>query len=145
MFDKFDLNGDGEVQYDELMYAVAGELDQFRQDLVMRAFKKLDRDGNGVVEVRDLQGVYNTKFHPDVKSGKKTEDEVLAEFLDTFEMHYSLLDRKSRDGKVTAQEFMEYYRNVGASIDNDEYFALMITNAWNLDNKSYSKGFGAQY
>jgi hypothetical protein len=70
---------------------------------------------------------------------------VLAEFLDTFEIHYSLLDRKGRDGKVTLQEFMEYYRNVSASIDNDEYFALMMTNAWNLDNKTYAKGYGAQF
>ena len=29
-------------------------------------------------------------MHPDVKSGKKTEDDVLGEFLDTFELHYSL-------------------------------------------------------
>jgi hypothetical protein len=70
---------------------------------------------------------------------------VLAEFLDTFEIHYSLLDKKARDGKVTLQEFMEYYRNVSASIDNDEYFALMMTNAWNLDNKTYAKGYGAQF
>ena len=54
MFDKFDNNSDGDISYDELMYAVAGELNQFRKELVGRAFKKLDRDGNGVVEVRDL-------------------------------------------------------------------------------------------
>ncbi len=30
-------------------------------------------------------GVYNAKLHPDVKAGKKTEDEILGEFLDTFE------------------------------------------------------------
>ena len=33
----------------------------------MRAFKKLDRDGNGTLEVRDIQGVYNAKLHPEVK------------------------------------------------------------------------------
>ena len=55
------------------------------------------------------------------------------------------MDRTARDSKVTLDEFLEYYRNVGASIDNDEYFALMITNAWNLDNKTYAKGFGAQF
>jgi Ca2+-binding EF-hand superfamily protein len=54
LFDKFDTDGNGEISYDELMYAVAAELDQFRKDYVVKAFKKLDRDGNGVVEVRDL-------------------------------------------------------------------------------------------
>lgn len=35
------------------------------------------------------------------------------------------------------KEFTEYYNNVSASIDNDQYFELMMTNAWNLNNVSY--------
>jgi len=45
----------------------------------------LDRSGDGVVTLDDIQGKYNAAFHPDVKSGKRTEDEVLTEFLETFE------------------------------------------------------------
>ena len=67
---------------------------------MIKAFKKLDRDNSGVVEINDLKRVYNAKQHPDVKSGRKTEDEILAEFLDTFEIHYSILDKKSRDGRI---------------------------------------------
>ena len=61
LFDKFDLNNDGEISYEELMYAVTGEMSQARKDLVLRAFKKLDRDNSGVVEMRDIEGVYNAK------------------------------------------------------------------------------------
>ena len=50
----------------------------------------MDKNGNGNIEVDDLKGVYNATKHPDVKSGKKTEDEVLGEFLDTFEYHFSI-------------------------------------------------------
>jgi len=39
--------------------------------------------------------------------------------LDTFEIHYSMIDKSTQDGKIELKEFMEYYRNVGASIDND--------------------------
>ena len=75
------------------------------------------------------------KHHPDVKLGKKTEEEVLIEFLDTFEMHYSLLHPGSRgDKKITFEEFVEYYNNVSLSIEDDRYFELMMTNAWNLNN-----------
>jgi len=84
-------------------------------------------------------------MHPDVKAGKKTEQEVLAEFLDTFEIHTGTVDKTKGDGKVTLREFEDYYRKIGASIDDDRYFELMMTNAWNLDNKSYSKGFGGQF
>ena len=33
--------------------------------------------------------------------GKRTEDEVLYDFLDTFEANYSLLHPDSRDHKIT--------------------------------------------
>ena len=49
------------------------------------SFAKLDRDGSGVIDINDIKGVYNARNHPDVKSGKKTEDEILGEFLETFE------------------------------------------------------------
>lgn len=93
MFDKFDLNDDGEIHYDELLSAVTPELNPIRRELVAKAFRKLDKDESGVVDLKDLAGVYNAKQHPDVKSGKRTEQEVLGEFLDTFELHYSLSNK----------------------------------------------------
>jgi hypothetical protein len=33
---------------------------------------------------------------------------------------------------VTLQEFINYYSNIGVSIDSDEYFELMIRNAWHI-------------
>jgi hypothetical protein len=32
----------------------------------------------------DIKGVYNASRHPDVIAGKKTEEEILYEFLQTF-------------------------------------------------------------
>jgi hypothetical protein len=85
------VNRDGTVNYDEFLRGVAGEMNEFRVNIVRKAFKKMDKDGSGVLDVDDLKGsVYNASQHPDVKSGKKTEDEVLSEFLDTFEAHYGL-------------------------------------------------------
>ena len=92
------------------------------------------------MNIDDLKGVFNAAQHPDVRSGKKTEDDVLNEFLDTFEMHHG----GSRDRSITLQEFVEYYNNISPLIDNDEYFELMITNAWNLKNKNYSRGWGGE-
>lgn len=44
-------------------------------------------NSNGVLEVDDIRQSYNASNHPDVKSKKKTEEEVLQEFLETFEAH----------------------------------------------------------
>jgi hypothetical protein len=36
---------------------------------------------------------------------------------------------------------LEYYTNISVSIDNDEYFSLMMNNSWNLkgDAQTYQK------
>lgn len=71
-----------------------------------------------------------------MKTGKKTEDEVLKEFLETFEMHHNILHGYQSDGRVTLEEFVEYYTNISSNIDNDAYFDLMMSNAWNLDGRN---------
>lgn len=50
----------------------------------------------------------------------------------------------SKDRSVYLKEFIEYYNNISCSIDNDEYFDTMIRNAWNLDNKSFGKGWAGE-
>ena len=62
-----------------------GELNENRLALVERAFEKLDRDKSGKIEVEDIIGIYNAKNHPAVLECRKTENEVLEEFLSTFE------------------------------------------------------------
>jgi Ca2+-binding EF-hand superfamily protein len=90
MFDAFDRDRSGTVSYDEFIRGVRGPMNPFRIGLVKQAFTKLDKTGDGVVDINDIKGVYNGKHHPDVISGKKTEDEILGEFLETFEAHHNL-------------------------------------------------------
>lgn len=56
-------------------------------------------------------------------------------------MHHNIQNNEGADGTVTMDEWVEYYTNIAASIDNDEYFALMMNNAWNLngDSANYKK------
>lgn len=78
-------------------------------------------------------------MHPDVRSGKRTEGEVITEFMETFEKHHSLLSEGKGgrgDGMVSLDEFIEYYNNISCNIEQDSYFDLMISNAWNLEGGS---------
>lgn len=74
IFNAFDLNRDGTIDYDEFVRIIKGDLTPNRLALVKKAYAKLDKDGSGVVDIDDIKDVYNASRHPDVISGKKTPD-----------------------------------------------------------------------
>jgi hypothetical protein len=90
------------------------------------AFAVIDKDGNGVVDAAEVASSYDASMHPAVITGAKTKDAVLREFLDTFDVGGEV------DGKVTRDEFVNYYTNISSSIESDDYFELMIRNAWHI-------------
>jgi Ca2+-binding EF-hand superfamily protein len=73
LFRTFDLDRSGLVEYDEFLRVIRGPMNAARSAWVSKAFAKLDRDGNGYVDINDIRGVYTASKHPDVISGKKTE------------------------------------------------------------------------
>jgi hypothetical protein len=116
-------------------------MNERRKGLVKLAFKVLDSDNSGQIDMNDIKGVYNAKFHPDVIAEKKTEEEVLLDFLQSFEKKpvsknknnkNNRNEKRSFDGMITLDEFYEYYANISASVDDDDYFELMIRNAWHI-------------
>jgi hypothetical protein len=116
-------------------------MNEFRKSLVHKAFKKLDANKNGVIQLDDIKLFYNAKLNPQVLSGEKTEDQVLSEFLSNF-------DSIEKDGTVTYEvmssaedgsnsdffkEFEEYYNGVSISIDRDDYFSEMMKTVWKVE------------
>ena len=55
-----------------------------------------------------------------------TEDEIFHEFLANF-------NDANGDGKITKDEWDEYYAAISSNIDNDDHFVLLMRNAWKLD------------
>jgi len=126
IFKYFDKNNDGKVSYDEFLTGLRGDLNDRRRKLIGMAFRKLDRTGDGVVTIEDIQDKYDVSFHPKFKSGEMSKKEILGDFMKQW-------DTIKRDGTVTLEEFENYYKDVSASIDKDDYFELMIRNAWHLE------------
>lgn len=69
-------------------------MNNMRKGLITKAFRKLDKTGDGVVTVDDLKGVYSVKKHKKYLSGEWNEDQCLREFLDSFD------SPDDKDGKV---------------------------------------------
>ena len=120
-----DTSGDGEINYNEFLVKIRGPMNQRRCTLVMKAYAILDADGSGEVTTEDIAEAYDVSMHPKFITGEKTKEEILAEFMDQWETD-------EKDGIVTKKEFLTYYADVSASIDEDDYFELMMRNAWHI-------------
>jgi len=127
LFNEFDKDGSGSLSFDEFLTGLRGNLNGSRLKVVKEAFKRADRSGDGVFDMKDLKRVYKVTEHPKYKNGEWDEARVFKEFLNTFEP-----EEDKRDGKVTEEEFINYYAGVSANIDHDAYFDLMIRNAWKV-------------
>ena len=132
VFWNFDSENIGEIDYDEFIRTLRGEMNEFRQNLVQNVFDKLDIKKSGEISFKELNNKYNAKNHPDVISGKISEEEALKEFIDTFQETYNYLCGTETNNIVTIEEFLEYYENVSMTIDEDDYFEYLLNNVWNL-------------
>ena len=124
LFKYLDRDGNGAVTITEFIRGIRPEPSMRRQDLVLRAFKLIDTDGSGVATVQEIGELYDATQHPDVLAGKSSVEDVLKEFMESWD--------QNKDGNVTREEFKEYYADIGANIDSDDYFELMIRNAWHM-------------
>jgi len=127
IFAAFDADGTGSIGFEEFLAKLRPPMSKSRVDLIHKAFKKADKTGDGVINAKDLKGIYNVRCHPKYQNGEWTEKQCFEEFLKSFEP-----DEARRDGQVTLDEFMDYYSGVSNSIDEDAYFDLMMRNAWKI-------------
>ena len=122
----FDKDGDGNINFDEFLVGIRGKLNERREAIVMKAFMKFDKDCSGEITAEDLAGVYRVDMHPKYINGEMTEEEIFLEFLENF-------GDKNKDGRISKDEWKEYYAAVSSNIDNDDHFILLMRNAWQLD------------
>jgi Ca2+-binding EF-hand superfamily protein len=134
LFKAFD-KAEGKIKYDVLLSCLIGNMSEFRLNLVTKAFDCVDENEDGLVTIDELKKAYSPRFHPDIKSGKKTDEDVMNEFVNTFEMHHSLVGEKALKGGenlIPKGEFVTYYTKISAAIESDSYFDAMISGVWKL-------------
>ena len=153
LFNYFDKDKSGFIDYSEFLKKVGGELGEFRIGVLKNVFEKLDKNESGFINVKIMRDNYDPKGHPLVRQGKREEDEILGEFIDMLEYHFNLLNEKNEENedindiKIDFEEFCEFYKTISVCIEEDKYFEIMVLSEWGIkkDGKSlYQKDWNIQ-
>jgi len=137
-FALFDKRRNGNIDYEEFLKAIRGNLNNFRRNLVEQAFDILDKNRNGVLNYSEISSIYDATRHPSVMRGERTAEDVYSEFLSSFKMNHNNFAANNGNFQISKDEWFEYYENVSMSIDDDAYFETMINNSWKMNTHSTS-------
>ena len=153
LFNYFDKDKSGFIDYSEFLNGIVGELSDFRKNVLKQVFQKLDKEEKGYITVKQLRETYDPRGNPLVRQGKRSAEEILGDFIDIVEYHFSLLNEKNEENeevndiKIDFDEFCEFYKTISISVEEDKYFEIMVMSEWGIkkDGKSlYQKDWNQQ-
>ena len=124
LFNYFDTDCVGTIEYEELIKTIGGSLSEHRKSLVNKVFDQLDKDRTDQLDAAFVADSYNAEKHPDVLERKKSAHDVFQDFLYTFDVGGEV------EGKVTRNEFENYYTMLGSTINDDRTFEQVLINVW---------------
>ena len=141
LFGEFDTNRNREINYEKFISAFVGEMCERRKRLITILFETFDKDRKGFVDLDEIRNSFSPINHPDVVTGKKTEDEILAEFLDNLQYHFSLLksEKEQENNQINLDEFLAFFNYISAGIEDDDYFEDVIKSGFNLEERKPKK------
>ena len=123
----YDVDGDGNITYEEFIRGLRDGLTERRQAMVDKAFALIDRNNSGTITIADIDAIYDVSQNQDFIDGTKTRQEILEEFLNGFDGM-----RGNNDGTITKQEWNDYYTDLSMSLPSDEYFVKMMESVWQI-------------
>lgn len=128
LFNAFDRNGDGVLQYDEFLTAIRGPLKGTRQVQVATAFQKMNRMLEEFVSLDIFMEEFDCSAYPEVRSGERSKREVSNEFVTWFSNAHRF------NGYINLADFEGYYANISPTIKSDEAFAQLLRSTWHLSD-----------
>jgi Ca2+-binding EF-hand superfamily protein len=66
-------------------------LNENRLNYIETVFSKLDTHKTEMLNIEEVKFKFNASSHPDAVHGKKSEDDIITEFLDCFDLNYNFL------------------------------------------------------
>jgi len=123
----YDIDGDGNINYEEFLRGLRDDLTPRRAAMVAKAFDILDMNGSGEINFKDVADMYDVSCHKDFIEGRKTKEQIVNEFLNTFDGA-----KGNNDGVISRTEWNDYYTDLSISLPSDDYFVQMMESTWGI-------------
>ena len=128
LFLELDTDGNNEISYEEFIRSMRAEMSENRKVLLERCFEKIDTDQDGVISMTDIGKAINPRNHPEVKSGKISVNNLIQDFFNSF-------GTVSDNGYVNFKQFVEYYANIAAYEEDNDFIETMSA-LWGLSQST---------
>ena len=129
------------ISFDQLINLIKGNLQERRKLYIIGIFENIDIEKKGEVSIQKLKNMYNSKYHPDVLNGTKSQEDAFEQFCNSLDLYCQVNDIQT-NGNISFENFIDYYSGVSACIPDDILFEDMLNGVWNnnnsLNNISYN-------
>ena len=139
IFKVFDKDNTGQINYDEFIRTLIGQISP-RRDYLIKSIFNLVSNGRNELSINDLKKNYNSSRDPEWVARKKTREQVIADFVELLEifLEYNSKMSKSTPGYMNFEDFYKFYSQISMGISDNNYFEYLVNNVWNLDGGSAS-------
>ena len=131
LFGLLDYSGTGKVAIDEILNIILDPLTEHRKLVIVSKFAKIDVNKLGEIPINYLKSFYNAKNHPDVISGKYSEEDIFNHFCQTLDVYCQFRNIKEN---ISFEQFIEYYSIIASSMPNDADFEILLNSVWDNTN-----------
>ena len=126
----FDVDGLGHMNIEAFILGMRGSLNARRLSIVEKAFNTIAEDGEGWATVEGATEMLNVDMMPEVRRGTLTPIEGAKEFVRRLEGTTGIAG-----GKITKEEFVDYYSWLGCSVIDDDTFVGLVETAWRVKER----------
>ena len=124
------------LDYNRFIRFFKRELNDNKLKMVEKIFLSLkyDTGDNEEIAMNDIKKRYKARRHPEVIIGKKTEDEKIMEFGDSFDINYEITSVEKTNSKIGKfidfDIFANYYEYVSLIYPDDDDFVNLLISTW---------------
>lgn len=124
LLNEVDLNRLGLIDVRDFIKFIRGPLQPEREAILRDVFSKLDVNCEDHISLEDVSNNFRADDHPFVTIGGATHGDALNHLLSSFQV------KGKMPRKINFEKFSEYYADLSAAIDDDDYFAAIVSSNW---------------